>query len=240
MNQLRGSIIVPAKNEGNGINKFLSGVIEECKLPVEVLIVVDDSNDSTHLALNPELTREHILIRKIVQTDGLGPANAIKYGIKQANSPVLIVTMADGSDDPSSIEKMLRLVERGCSMVVASRYMPGGQQIGGPVIKRFLSRNASRALRMFGGVPIHDSTNSFRCFSSDFVTEVGIESKNGFELGLELTAKAHRGNHLMAEIPTIWIDRQYGDSKFKLLQWLPSYLKWFIFCFSPRKSVITK
>ena len=238
MNKLRGSVVVPAREEGLGINKFLSGIMENVSLPIEVLIVVDDENDNTFDSIDFKNLGKGIQVRRILNDSGAGPANAIKYGISVAKSSVLVVTMADGSDDPSCIDNMIRLIERGCAMVVASRYMPGGQQIGGPILKRLLSRNASRILRVFGGVRIHDSTNSFRAFSSEFVREAKIESKNGFELGLELTAKAHKTNQLVAEIPTIWIDRQFGQSKFRLMQWLPSYLKWFFFCFTPNVSRI--
>jgi hypothetical protein len=146
--------------------------------------------------------------------------------------------MADGSDDPAVIDSMIRLVERGCAMVVASRYMPGGQQIGGPRLKKFLSVNASRILRLIGGVGIHDATNSYRAFSKEFAEKANIESVNGFEIGLELAAKAHRTKQTIAEIPTIWIDRQFGQSKFRLAKWLPGYLRWFFYSFGVRSSNI--
>ena len=47
-------------------------------------------------------------------------------------APVAVVTMADGCDDPRQIDDLARLVERGVVVAAASRYMPGGQQVGGP------------------------------------------------------------------------------------------------------------
>ena len=61
-----------------------------------------------------------------------GPANAIRFGIDAAAAPVAVVTMADGCDDPRQIDDLARLVERGVAVAAASRYMPGGQQVGGP------------------------------------------------------------------------------------------------------------
>ena len=71
-----------------------------------------------------------------------GPARAIRYGIDHARAPVVVVTMADGSDDPEQIDELCKLVERGVVVAAASRYMSGGQQIGGPLLKSLLSRLA--------------------------------------------------------------------------------------------------
>jgi hypothetical protein len=38
----------------------------------------------------------------------------------------------------------------------------------------------------------------------------------------------------VAEIPTIWLDRQAGVSNFKIAQWVPSYLRWYRFAFGPQ------
>ena len=230
MSYLRASLIVPARNEDALIGVFLERIKESVSLPVEVLIVVDSEYDSTLEALKDQKD-SHLIIRPLISNLGNGPANAIKFGIASASCGTVVVTMADGSDDPRNIDDLIRLIERGCVVAAASRYMPGGQQIGGPRFKRFLSRNASRVLRVVGGLGIHDATNSFKGYSLEFIQSVGIESHRGFEIGLELTAKAHRRNLLIAEVPTIWIDRSFGVSNFQLRKWLPHYLKWFFFAF---------
>jgi hypothetical protein len=114
--------------------------------------------------------------------------------------------------------------------------MPGGQQVGGPRIKGALSRWAGRSLHWFARVGTRDATNSFKAYSTDFVREVGIESSTGFEIGLELTVKATRLRLPVAEIPTIWLDRQLGESRFDLGRFLPGYLRWYFFAYGPRIS----
>jgi hypothetical protein len=145
--------------------------------------------------------------------------------------------MADGSDDPMQIDELARLVERGVVVAAASRYMPGGQQVGGPRLKRVLSRTAGKSLHMLARVGTRDATNSFKAYSTDFVRQVGIDSRTGFEIGLELTVKATRLRLPVAEIPTIWLDRTLGDSRFQLVHWLPSYLHWYRFAFGPKLSL---
>lgn len=233
MSRLRASLIVPARNEDRLIGVFLERIAENVNLDIEVLIVVDSPQDSTLSALKVN-KNNRFSVRPIVSNIGIGPANAIKFGIASAKSEIVIITMADGSDDPRNIEDLIRLIERGCVVATASRYMPGGQQIGGPRLKKFLSLNASRILKVVGGLGVHDATNSFKGYSLPFIKSVGIESEHGFEIGLELIAKAHRRKLLIAEVPTIWIDREIGISNFKLKKWLPHYLKWFFYAFGKK------
>jgi hypothetical protein len=162
-------------------------------------------------------------VRVMVNDWGRGPAWAIRYGINAAAAPVVVVTMADGCDDPRQIDELTRLVERGVVVAAASRYMPGGQQVGGPLLKRTLSRTAGRTLYWLARIGTRDATNSFKAYSRDFVETVGIESTEGFEIGLELTAKARRARQPVAEIPTIWLDRTAGESRFRLARWIPKY-----------------
>ena len=83
----------------------------------------------------------------------------------------------------------------------------------------------------FARIGTRDATNSFKAYSTDFVRKVGIDSRDGFEIGIELTAKAQRMRMPVAEIPTIWLDRQAGMSNFKVAQWIPVYLRWYRFAF---------
>ena len=172
--------------------------------------------------------------RIVVNDIAPGPAHAIRAGFKAAGSPVVVVTMADGSDDPAQIDVLTRLVDRGVVVAAASRYMRGGQQVGGSAAKKALSAGAGRSLRFLARTGITDATNSFKAYDKSFVESVGIHSTAGFEVGLELVAKARRTRHMMAEIPTIWLDRSIGSSNFRLVSWLPHYLRWYRFAFGPR------
>src|SRR5206468_5072173 len=230
--QPRVSIVIPAYGEGESIEPVLDRIAEGVQLPHEILIVVDDREDSTAPVVEARAQRDDS-VRLLVNTYGRGPANAIRFGIERASAPVAVVTMADGSDDPRLIDDLTRLVERGVVVAAASRYMPGGQQVGAPFRKRVLSRLAGRSLQLFARVGTRDATNSFKAYSTEFVREVGIDSRHGFEIGLELTAKARRLRRPVAEIPTIWLERESGISRFKLTSWLPHYLRWYRFAFGP-------
>ena len=229
------SVVIPAYNEGTAIIPVLNRIFDGVELECEILVVVDFEQDKTVPVLRDYESREPRL-RTLVSTYGSGPANAIRYGIDHVTNPVIVVTMADGSDDPRQIDELARLVERGVVVAAASRYSAGGQQVGGSMIKGAASRTAGTSLHLLARVGTKDATNSFKAYSTQFVREVGIESRSGFEIGLELTAKARRLRLPVAEVPTIWLDRTAGRSNFYLRKWLPEYLRWYRYAFGPQLS----
>ncbi|MCW6011273.1 glycosyltransferase family 2 protein [Micromonospora sp. CPCC 205371] len=232
----RVTVVIPVYNEGEAIVRCLDRIGREVLLPAEILVVHDMPEDTT-VPYAQEVARTDPRVRTVLNTYGRGPANAIRFGIDQARAPVAVVTMADGSDDPRQIDELARLVDRGVAVAAASRYMPGGQQVGGPRFKRMLSRWAGRTLHWFARVGTRDATNSFKAYDTAFVRQVGIESRTGFEIGLELSAKATRLRLPVAEIPTIWLDRQLGESRFDVGRFLPSYLRWYFFAFGRKLTV---
>jgi len=235
MAEPRVSIIIPAYNEGKHIVPVLDRLFESVRLSCEVLVVVDDENDPTVTVVRDYAQAEPRL-RCLVNTYGRGPANAIRFGMRAATAKVAVVTMADGCDDSRQIDDLARLVERGVAVAAASRYMAGGQQVGGPLVKGMMSRAAGRSLRLFARLGTRDATNSFKAYSTSFVREVGIDSRDGFEIGIELTAKAKRLRLPVAEIPTIWLDRPAGVSSFKVAEWIPKYMRWYAFAFGGRMT----
>ncbi len=142
--------------------------------------------------------------------------------------------MADGSDEYGDVDRMVALARDGADVVAASRYMRGGRQVGGPRLKRLLSRAAGLSLHWFAGVPIHDPTNNFKLYSRRFLDATPIESEAGFELAIELSVKATLQGRRLAEVPTTWRDRTGGESRFRLRKWLPHYLRWYLVAFRGR------
>lgn len=230
---LHVAVVIPAYNEGEDIVPVLDRIFDSVESACDIYVVVDSPEDTT-LPVLEKYAKDQPHLHPLVNTYGRGPANAIRFGIDAVTSPIVVVTMADGSDDPRQIDILARLVDRGVVIAAASRYLPGGQQVGGAAVKGAMSRLAGRSLARLGRVGTRDATNSFKAYSTAFVREVGIDSRRGFEIGIELTAKARRMRLPVAEIPTIWLDRQLGDSNFDLKGWIPHYLAWYRYAFGPR------
>jgi hypothetical protein len=114
--------------------------------------------------------------------------------------------------------------------------MKGGQQIGGPKLKSLMSRAAGLSLHWFAGLPTHDATNAFRAYRRSVLAETPIESAGGFAYSLEITAKAFARGRRITEIPSTWRDRSAGQSRFRLRQWLPHYLRWYFYALAHRPA----
>jgi glycosyltransferase involved in cell wall biosynthesis len=228
----RVSVIVPACSAGNSITGVVDRLFEAVTLSCEVIVVVDGLTDPTlpfvvgyaDSRLRYQLTREcH------------GTADAIRSGLAAARARVIVVTMPDGGDDLRQIDDLTRLVERGCAIAAASRYVRGGQPAGVPLVRSIVSRGACRSLQLFTNLGTTDATNSFKACSAAFAKRAGIDSRNGFDIGIELTAKARRLRLPIAEIPTIGVD--HLGSSLAIVRSIPSYLRWYLFCFGPRLTM---
>ncbi len=221
------SVVIPVYNEGENVVPTLRGVVGKTHTrPLEVLVVHDFEEDTT-VPVVQRLQAELPELRLHRNTLGRGALNAMKSGLRAARAPYVLITMGDGSDDPADIDPMYALARGGADVVAGSRYMRGGRQVGGPLLKRTMSRIAGLSLHWLGGLPVHDATSNFRLYSKRLLNQVTIESRGGFELGLELTVKAYRLRMHVAEVPTTWRDRMAGQSRFRLWEWLPRYLHWY-------------
>lgn len=223
------SVVVPVYNEAENVLPLLEALRRDVGEPHETLIVYDFDEDTTlpaARAFAPSYPELHLVKNAM----GPGVINAIKTGFEHSSGDVVMVTMADLSDDTTQITELATRVRDGAAVAVASRYMPGGAQVGGPPVKRTLSRLAGVSLRWLTRVGTHDATNNYKAYSRALLDRVEIESTSGFELALELTTKAHLAGLPIVEIPTMWRDRTAGDSRFKVLKWLPAYLRWYLLC----------
>lgn len=229
------SLVVPVFNEGANIGALCRRAREALPYDYELLVCYDFEADNTLPALAALDASDKPARVRLVRNDlGRGVRYAIEAGMRSAAAPVVVVTMADLSDDFSSVRPMVDRAAAGAAVVCGSRYMPGGRQVGGPWIKSFLSRLAGSILYWVAGLPTRDPTNSFKAYRKDFLDATPIESTAGFCLGLELTVKAHFGGRRVEEVPTTWTDRTAGESRFRLWQWLPHYLKWFLYALRRR------
>jgi dolichol-phosphate mannosyltransferase len=221
------SIVVPVYQEADNIQLFLRDLERELREPNEVLVVYDFPEDSTLPAI-AAMQPPPADVRLVHNTLGKGVLNALKAGFQASQGDVILVMMADRSDDPKDVSVMAQRVRAGADVVAGSRYARGGRQEGGPFVKRTLSRLAGISLYYLAGLPIHDATSNFRAYSRRVIEGIPIEGTVSFALALELTLKAHWRGWPVAEVPTVWRDRTAGQSRFRLFAWMPHYLYWYL------------
>jgi dolichol-phosphate mannosyltransferase len=220
------ALIVPVYNEAENFPSLVAEVERDIPPPFSMYVVYDFDEDTT-VPVARALAADRPWLRLLKNDLGRGVVYAIKAGFREVGQGPVLVMMADLSDDLRIVPQMLDLYRQGNRIVCPSRYMQGGRQLGGPLVKRVMSRLAGLSLRYLVRFPTHDATNNFRLYDAALVNELGIESTGGFELALELTVKAFRKKVKIAEVPTTWRDRTAGTSRFRLRKWLPKYLYWY-------------
>jgi dolichol-phosphate mannosyltransferase len=220
-------IIIPVYNEEENIGETIRSIEAKVKTPHVIYIVYDFDEDNT-LPVVKRLKVGGVDLVLLKNSAGR-VVNAIKIGLRGAKEKYLLVTMADCSDDYGVVDAMVEMAGQGFDVVCGSRYAKGGRQIGGPLLKKTLSRLAGVSLRYLARFPTSDVTNSFKLYRKAMADVLTIESDGGFEIGMEVVIKAHFSGYRVTEIPCTWHDRQQGASRFRILHWMPNYLKWYRF-----------
>jgi dolichol-phosphate mannosyltransferase len=227
----RLDIVIPVYQEGENITHLLDSFFAEVHTPFRVLICYDRDDDSTLAAIGAYPKRDALDI-VFVKNCGRGPHGAVMTGLTQSTAPFAIVYMADDDFNARRIDGMVEKAEQGCDIVVASRFVPGGCMIGAPWLKGFLVRGASFTLYHLARLPVRDPSNGLRLFSRRVIDEIAVESDSGFCYSIELLVKCHRLGWPIGEVPIEWYERTAGQSRFRVMKWLPKYLRWYFYAFA--------
>tara|TARA_Y100000590_G_scaffold434065_1_gene551842 strand:- start:102 stop:824 length:723 start_codon:yes stop_codon:yes gene_type:complete len=220
-------ILIPVFNEDKIIIETIQNIFSVIKNNFKILICYDYDEDPTLKIIKENFANDNRI--KFVKNFSKGFNNALISGFNNSNAEAILIFMADDHLNHNAINLCYEKFKEGYDVVCPSRFVKNGKMIGNPFLKSILTRLASFFLFNFTSFPIKDSTNSFRLFSKKLIDEIKIESKKGFTLSLEVTAKAHRLGYKIIEIPTTWKERDLGKSRFKLISFILPYMKWFFY-----------
>jgi len=223
-------IVIPVYNEGGNIISVLDSFAGHVRTPYRVLICYDMDDDDTldAIADYPKDRAEIVLVKN----PGRGPNQAVVAGLRASTADAVLVYMADDDYNAPVIDRMCGILRQGYDVVAGSRYIRGGNYTGAPWLKQALTRTASFTLYHLGCAPVHDATNGFRLFSRRLLDAVEIESSQGFTFTFELLVKADRLGWRAAEVPAKWFERTVGASRFRVLDWVVPYFRWYVYGFA--------
>lgn len=225
-------IVIPVYNEGGNIVSTLRSLKQQVRTRARVLICYDMPDDDTLPAVRNNPDAYAGLAVEFVQTKGRGAHAAVMTGFSASTAPYVLVFPADDNYNAPILEDMVSLARRGCDIVCASRFMRGGSMVGCPLLKSVFVRSGNFMLYHFARLPARDASNGFRLFSRRTVDTIEVESSKGFCYSIELLAKVHRLRWKIGEVPAQWFERKHGKSRFKVMEWLPAYLRWFMYPFA--------
>jgi dolichol-phosphate mannosyltransferase len=225
-------IVIPVYNEGRNIVPTLVALARSVKTPARVLICYDRPDDNTLPAIRENPEAHAGLAIELVRNAGRGAHSAVMTGFAASTAPYILMCAADDDYNAPMLDRMVALARDGCDIVCASRFMPGGSMVGCPLLKAALVRAANFTLHQVARLPTHDASNGFRLFSRRVIERIAVESDQGFCYSIELLVKVHRLGWKIGEVPAQWFERRHGASRFRVLRWLPAYLRWYGYAFA--------
>lgn len=221
------SIVVPCFNEeGNvvAIMDHLAGTTRGAGLNAEIILVDDNSLDNTY-AVGAEHAWRYPNVKMLTKGYPRGMGNAVRFGLDYASSDIVVVTMADGSDDLSVLPTLYRKVRHeGYDLAIGSRYRDRRNSENIPAAYKFFSAIFRFLARNVLGIPLMDFTNAYRAFNWAKIRTIGLEG-TGFEISPEITFKAWRFGKAVTEVDARHLKRTQGQSKFSFLKAGPGYGK---------------
>ena len=213
---MRTTVVIPTFDEAANVESVLRGVRE--RLPeADVLVVDDDSPDGTRDIARKAaeaLGQIEVLTRRGKR--GLGAAYRDGFAHALGNGAEICVQMdADLSHDPGMLHALVAAVEHGADAALGSRYVPGGEIVDWPPLRRWLSRWGNRYAAAMLGLAVNDATSGFRAYSADALTRLGYGTvtAEGYGFQVEMTHRLVRAGGRIVEIPITFRDRTLGQSK---------------------------
>lgn len=234
------SIVIPAHNEEEHIAATLRGIAAYVRTPHEILVVADHCTDRTESIVRScaeEHPEERIRLLRNSATRGFG--NAVITGLRVATGDTVVLVMADGCDNPETIDRMWETMERGSyDVVCGSRYMRGGRKIGGPILQSIFSRTVCYGLRVLRGLPTWDGANAFKMYRRTFLARLDEAiAGTGTDYSLALFLRAVDAGGRVAEIPTTWTWREPRPGLWQELRILRRTLPYLRALFSSRSTL---
>jgi dolichol-phosphate mannosyltransferase len=205
------AVVLPTYNERDAIVGVVRDILAAVG-DVEVLVVDDDSPDRTWEAVATAFAAD-ARVRVLRRVGRRGLASAIAEGIAATRGEVVVWLDADGSMPAAVIPRLVAATAE-ADVVVASRYVPGGRDARGSVLRVLASRAINRLGTMCLGGPVRDWTSGFVAARRAAVEAVPIRPGHAYgDYCIDFLARAHRAGLRTVEVPYACVERRAGTTK---------------------------
>ncbi|BDA79157.1 polyprenol phosphate mannosyl transferase 1 [Leptospira kobayashii] len=212
------SIIIPAYNEEENIIPTVSQIVpflKQDKIPFEIVIVNDNSKDKTPEKVK-ELQKSYPEVKLVSRTAPGGFGRAIRTGLENFTGDVVVIVMADLSDDPEDIVRYYNKIQEGYDCVFGSRFRNGSVVKEYPIVKYYVNRIVNSFLQLLFLTRHNDLTNAFKAYRASVIKNIHPLHACHFNITIELSLSALIRDYKIASIPINWYGRKWGQSNLKL------------------------
>ncbi|HOY66744.1 MAG TPA: glycosyltransferase [Candidatus Ozemobacteraceae bacterium] len=209
-------VLLPTYNESGNLFRLI-GELLALDPAVDVLVMDDQSPDGTGrmaqdlAASNP---RVHAVLRPPPRGRGLAGRDGFTWFQNHPEYAILVEMDADFSHQPKFIPAMVAALDH-ADAVTGSRFVAGGGETGRTLGRQITSLFANAYLRFVFRTRVRDCTSGFRAFTQrafsgiDFTTYRSVGPTIVTELLFDLQRRGRR----LAEVPILFEDRVWGESK---------------------------
>lgn len=215
-------ILIPTFNEAETICELINKLVEFRRLSKYKfdLVVIDDNSPDKTADIVEAMRLPWVQLLRRPQKDGLGAAYRAGFlkvlGELQYSH---VVTMdADGSHRVEDLPALLGSMESSTSnksLVIGTRWMPGGSVVNWPKYRQLLSKSGTRYAKFALGINLNDLTGGFRIYSVDLLNSFDFNEMHAtgycFQIEMAMAADAARAN--ATEVPITFVERSKGSSK---------------------------
>ncbi len=211
--------MIPSYNESENIRKLIEEILNLKVKDLEIAVVDDDSPDETWRIVE-ELSKEndaiHLIHRKGRKGRGTAGVDGFKYALAW-DAEYILEMDADFSHNPKYIPAFIDKM-READVVLGSRDLPGGRDVGRSALRRAITRMANFYIRIIFGLKVSDCNSGYRCFKRRVIEAIDLDStmSDGPAIIQEWLYKSHLKGFKIKEIPIVFKERELGQSKLQI------------------------
>lgn len=220
------SIVIPAYNEEKNIGNTLQElqkILQKEEVPYEIIAVNDNSRDKTPDVIKSFMEKDE-RIKTVNRTPPGGFGRAIRSGLEVVTGEVVIIYMADMSDDPKDLIKYYRKIQEGYDCVFGTRFSKHSEVVQYPIIKLIVNRIVNKMVQIMFWTKYNDLTNAFKAYRTHVIKECGPFEASHFNITIEMSLSALIRKYAITQIPINWYGRTWGASNLHLGQMGRRYL----------------
>ena len=195
--------MIPAKNEARNVPLLLPRIPA---LVDEIVLVDGLSTDQT-----VEIARMVRADLTVVHERRTGKGAALRAGFEVATGDYIVMLDADCSMDPDEIPRLIQMLDEGHDMVKGSRFLAGGGTADMSLLRKAGNKGLLTLANLLYGSSYTDLCYGLIAFRRQLLEPMRLDA-DGFEIEMQLIARATRLGARVTEAPSFESERMFGHS----------------------------